>query len=100
MGLFCFQAQKVHDDYEVYADRDDIEEAEESNSATKYIRAMMTAVYTRQSMKQATPSGFPARGKGTKHIKEEESRPRLHPHGIKAILSKSCNINLQNNCVF
>ena len=78
----------MHKDFEVYAQEDDIDDAEECNSSTKYIRRMMVAVYTKEAMKRATPTGFPARGKGKSHLIQKDNLPRLHPHGIKAIISK------------
>ena len=78
----------MHEDYEVYALKEDIDEAESSKSTSQYVRRMCIAVYTPNALKNATPSGFPCRGKGRDTYKNGGLLPRLHPHGIKAIISK------------
>lgn len=85
---FSLQAVKLHENYDVYVLKADLDQAVKFPKASIFLRQMVGKVYTDEALKSATPRGFPGRGKGRSACRKKKTLPRLHPDGLDALLGK------------
>lgn len=76
---------KLHEKYEIYVDKSELAKAEKLSSGLNFMRFMVDKVFTKDALQNATPQGYPPRGKGRKCYKDADVLPRLHPDGFDAL---------------
>ena len=84
----------------MYVKETDLEQMLQARSIKSFVSKMIDKIYTREVLKNATPSGFPPRGNGRSSYKSKPIPPMTHPDGISALIGKvskmyyKCNMNL------